>query len=1195
MNALDRLNAYLGQLERRLRLKELTRGAALFGLSALALTVLLVLVANRFAFSTGSVTGARVVLYLALAAVLALGLVVPILRLNRIRAARRAEEVFPEFEQRLLTVAERRDDAAAEPFLELLAGDAMEVARNAEPGQVVARGWIVGFVSAAVAAVGMLIWLAAAGPGFLGYGASLLWAGAPRGKLEPFYDIRVTPGDRKVRRGSDQVVSASLMGFQSDAVSLFARYDGTSKWEEVRMKPQLSGPGYEFLFAGLPESVEYYVKSGAVRTKSYTLTVVDLPSVKRIRVTYKFPGWTRLAAEVVENGGDLRAVEGTEAQLSVETDKPLGSGLLALDDGTEIPLTDAPGNRSAGVLRIEKDGLYHVAMRYEGDLVRLTDDYFIEARLESPPTLQVRRPGRDYKANPVEEVTVEVQAEDDFGLQEVNLLYSVNGGPEQKVDLLKQKGATQTSNSAVIFLEDHKLRPGDIVSFHAVARDARASTRSDMFFIEAQPFEREYSQSQQSGGGGGGGEDQNQISARQKEIIAATWNILRDQSRNRAEVAEQGKFLSEVQSTLRGQALSLAKRMRARELSTTNEEFSGFSNDMEAAAQAMGDAANQLKGLQWKEAIVPEQKALQHLLRAESMFRKIQVARGNQGGGGGGGMGRDLENLFDLELDTEKNQYETGQNAPSGDQRSREMDEALQKLKELARRQQELAQQRPQQQTPQQRWQQELLRREAERLQRRMEELSRSSQQQGSPQRGMQSSMGGRSQGDPHLRQALERLRQATEDMRKATSQNNSDSPQGEAEARRAAERLQEASDMMNRLRRQESSEQLDDLSRRAEALAQQQQQFAEKLRQAYAGHRALGGQGKEGAEPRLDPKAMARLSEEKKQMSDELQRLEREMQDAVKDLAGSQRAASSKLREALGEMQQKELGLRMKFSAEWIRRGLGPYAWLREAPVTEGLNRLSEQLKDAQRSLGESPKGQESLESALARVEQLRNQMQQLAQSLRQGEQQGRGQQQGEQQGRGQQQGAQQGRGDQQGGQQPGQGAQQGQPGGQQGQSGQQGGGQAGEAMGSETLGGGSGPLRSFSAMNTGERQFTDTGVRPPATDIPAIEQTYREGLSDLSQLRRSMTDNPEITADIQELIRQMQRLDPKRFPGNPRLLDQLQTQLLPNLEQIELRLRRQLDDKGDGQVRSGLSRPVPPGYADAVAEYFRKLSKSR
>ena len=88
-----------------------------------------------------------------------------------------------------------------------------------------------------------------------------------------------------------------------------------------------------------------------------------------------------------------------------------------------------------------------------------------------------------------------------------------------------------------------------------------------MFFIEAQPFERNYSQSQQDGGGGGGGGDdagqQNQISQRQKEIITATWNQAKGQGA-RGTDAENAAFLSSVQSKLNDQAKSLADRMKAR-------------------------------------------------------------------------------------------------------------------------------------------------------------------------------------------------------------------------------------------------------------------------------------------------------------------------------------------------------------------------------------------------------------------------------------------------------------------------------------------------------------------------------------------------------------------------------------------------------------------------------------------------------
>ena len=98
-----------------------------------------------------------------------------------------------------------------------------------------------------------------------------------------------------------------------------------------------------------------------------------------------------------------------------------------------------------------------------------------------------------------------VSASDEFGLGDITLHYSVNGGPEKTVSLLKQKGAKQADGSTMIALEDYKLVPGDLVSLYATAKDAHAEARTDMFFIQADPFEREFSQSQQAGGGGGGG------------------------------------------------------------------------------------------------------------------------------------------------------------------------------------------------------------------------------------------------------------------------------------------------------------------------------------------------------------------------------------------------------------------------------------------------------------------------------------------------------------------------------------------------------------------------------------------------------------------------------------------------------------------------------------------------------------------
>src|SRR5271170_3364739 len=330
-----------------------------------------------------------------------------------------------------------------------------------------------------------------------------------------------------------------------------------------------------------------------------------------------------------------------------------------------------------------------------------------------------------------------VKAADQFGLDELHLHYSVHGGPNRDVNLLKSPGAKNVNGSYTLPLEDFKLVPGDLVSLYATARDGHSEARTDITFIQVEPFEREFSQSQQSGGGAGGGggnNNQTEISKREKELIAATWKQQNDMTATPKETAAAGQFLSDAQEKLRDQVTALSIRMQSRDISEANEEFTDFDKDMQDAAAAMAPSAEKLKGMKWKDAIPLEQKALQALLRAEATFRKIEVAFGQRGGGGGGGgnAGRDLASLFDLELDTEKNQYETAQTGSAADQKAKAVDDALAKLDALARRQEELAQQqRNHPQTMQERWQQEMLRREAEELQRQMEQMAQNGQQNG--------------------------------------------------------------------------------------------------------------------------------------------------------------------------------------------------------------------------------------------------------------------------------------------------------------------------------------------------------------------------------------------------------------------------------------------------------------------------------
>ena len=116
--------------------------------------------------------------------------------------------------------------------------------------------------------------------------------------------------------------------------------------------------------------------------------------------------------------------------------------------------------------------------------------------------------------------------------------------------------------------------------------------------------------------------------------------------------------------------------------------------------------------------------------------------------------------------------------------------------------------------------------------------------------------------------------------------------------------------------------------------------------------------------------------------------------------------------------------------------------------------------------------------------------------------------------------------------------------------------------------------------------------GSGSTADGPPPIEQAYRESLRDLNQLRDFVRANPDVAGDYSNLSR---ALNPQFATNDSELSQRLNHEVLPEIERLELELRRKLEDKNSDQVRSAGTETIAPGYSQAVADYFRKLSKSK
>ena len=683
-----------------------------------------------------------------------------------------------------------------------------------------------------------------------------------------------------------------------------------------------------------------------------------------------------------------------------------------------------------------------------------------------------------------------------------------------------------------------------------MATDRENSARTDIFFVDVQPFDKRYSQSQMSGGGGGqGGQPQDEISQRQREIIVSTWNLIRESQENRrgdvTYVPNNAALLSRLQTTLKEQAQTLAQRTRARQLAATDVQIAEFVENLDKAAAAMVPAAERLAEIDLEQAILPEQEALQHLLRAEAVFTDISVSmQANNRGGGGGRAGRDLTDMFELEMDLEKNQYETGSRA-TPDAPQQQLDDIGNELEELARRQEQLARRmnRENAATPAERWQQDLLRREAEELRERLEQMQQAANNQSSSsQSGSgQSQAGERSDTEPgsetdadneqrrqaeqlgrRLDSAIRAMNEADEAMRQGADREELQRAAEEAQRQLEGARAQAAAD-----RDRAIQDSLAELGERADDLYDTQAGIEDRLQEAI--RRVLAGEDNDN---RLDSgmtfQEEYEMAKEKRELLTDLQRLEQDVKRTAQSLSDSRPDAAEELEQALSDLRDDQVDARLQRSADFIEQGEAVYVSGSESAITEALREFGESLRRAETAASEQSepgRGGErpGLGQMLADTQALRRQLQELANEANRINPQ------------------------------------------------------------------------SSNATNRGRDDLQrTTGIRVPDLELTRGLDRDIDNLSDdLLNMFRQLRESGVPEQNIDELRRLAAEVRASDFSGNEAVLAR-ESQLALNLvEQLELALASASRSQ-TASVRSNPVDPVPDEHRKPVANYYRKLGET-
>ena len=539
---------------------------------------------------------------------------------------------------------------------------------------------------------------------------SLMRVLVPWEKTDPILTtkVNVTPGNARILRGKSLPIEVIVTGKDAEKVVL-TYYDKDtpptienegSKQEVNMLQNPEDKRGFAYEIFNIEKEMEYYVVANETSSERYTVEVFEMPRVEDISVSYTYPEYTDLDPVVQQGSGDIQAVVGTTAEIRMTANKVIqkatftqrGSAatIIAEDDAdeadasTSIEMNIADGNILTHTIDVREDGKYTVELFCIDEFKNeIPIEYTIKALPDNAPEVVIKEPGRDVKASKLEEVQIIAEATDDFGVDELSLMYRIGAGELKKIALEStgenvdvSSGKHLRSGTYTFYLEEFDIEPGEVISYYAHAIDNNTLTgpgesSSEIYFIEIKPFNQRLEDGGQMEAQESMPNPMLEIIASQKQIIRETWKHINSQP-----PSITGEYSTAVKQTGKKQAdLKDKTQQVADELSMAMQEMQvdpEIMMNLEEAIDKMGEARDNLNAVQPVEAMPPEQAALELLNKVNLAIPKVLMqARANQ---------PQLAENFEIEMEELESELEQDQ-----EELEQEMQEQTQQMLEQAR------------------------------------------------------------------------------------------------------------------------------------------------------------------------------------------------------------------------------------------------------------------------------------------------------------------------------------------------------------------------------------------------------------------------------------------------------------------------------------------------------------------------------
>jgi hypothetical protein len=500
-----------------------------------------------------------------------------------------------------------------------------------------------------------------------------------------------------------------------------------------------------------------------------------------------------------------------------------------------------------------------------------------------------------------------------------------------------------------------------------------------MYFAEVRPFEEIFRQGQQPSAGeqseqqnqnGQNGQQAEQLAELQKQIIAATWKVMRRETSAKpsAQFVPDVQLIDQSQSNARRQAEALGERL---EDTRSRTHLTNVLRFMDQASTELRSAATGVAIAPLSKALTSEQAAYQELLKLRA--REFDVVRGNQRQqrgqqSGNSASSRRQQQLDQLRLDEEQNRYETQRaaNAQEDNPQQRETRQVLNRLRELAQRQEDLNRQMRELQSALQQARDEQQREE---IKRQLARLRDQQQQQLRDTDDLRDRMD-QPENQERMADSRQQLEQTREDVRRASeSLEQGQLPEAASAGARAGEQLNNLRDEFRKSASGQFNESMNQMRQDARQLDENQKQVAQRMSELDNDkNREQQGSLRGGAQRE---QIANQLGEQKQQ----LDRLMENMRKTIDDAEPTEPLLSKQLYDAVRQASQQQTDKALDASRQLVERGFTTEARQAEQQAGQGIAQLRDGVEQAARSvLGDEG---EALRRARNELDQLSQQLQ--------------------------------------------------------------------------------------------------------------------------------------------------------------------------------------------------------------------------